>query len=200
MVLAAGAASAQDPLTTAKNSANKAVAATNARTEAMQKTDAQQSKAQPKNTPAPQAKGAAPKTPQGASKGAAKGTQRPGSQLSVAATDTAGPPPSILREVYDYARDGRRDPFVSLLTTTDLRPTMSDLRLTSILVAGGGTSIAVLRDVGTNAQYRVRVGSTLGRMRVTAIRPRTVLLTIDEFGTSRQDSLVLGDSSKVRRP
>jgi len=31
-----------------------------------------------------------------------------------------------------------------------------------------------------------------------AIRLKTVVFTIDEFGTTRQDSLVLGDSTKVR--
>lgn len=115
--------------------------------------------------------------------------------------DTAGPPPSIMREVFEYAREGRRDPFVSLLTTTELRPTLSDLRLTSVLLdLGGRNSVAILRDLTTNEQHRVRVGSTLGRMRVTAIRPGTVLMTIDEFGMTRQDSLVLRDSTKVRRP
>ncbi len=76
---------------------------------------------------------------------------------------------------------------------------MSDLRLTGILFdRRGSRSVATLRDVATNAQYRVFVGSTLGRMRVSAIRMKTVMFTIDEFGTTRQDSLVLGDSTKVR--
>jgi hypothetical protein len=35
-------------------------------------------------------------------------------------------------------------------------------------------------------------------MRVTQIRPRAVLFSIDEFGLSRQDSLVWSDSTKVR--
>jgi hypothetical protein len=35
-------------------------------------------------------------------------------------------------------------------------------------------------------------------MRVSAIRTKTVLFTIEEFGSSRQDSLVLGDSTKAR--
>jgi hypothetical protein len=35
-------------------------------------------------------------------------------------------------------------------------------------------------------------------MRVSAIRQKSILFTIDEFGTTRQDSLVLGDSTKVR--
>jgi hypothetical protein len=37
-------------------------------------------------------------------------------------------------------------------------------------------------------------------MRVSTIRNKTVVFTIEEFGTTRQDSLVLGDSTKVRRP
>jgi len=104
----------------------------------------------------------------------------------------------IMREAYDYSREGRRDPFVSLLTTNELRPTMSDLRLTGILFDQGGHSVATLRDLGTNASYRIATGAILGRMRVSAIRLKTVVFTIDEFGTTRQDSLYLGDSTKVR--
>jgi len=44
----------------------------------------------------------------------------------------------------------------------------------------------------------VFVGSTLGRMRVNAIRMKAVVFTIDEFGTTRQDSLFLGDSTRMR--
>jgi hypothetical protein len=127
--------------------------------------------------------------------------KRQGTKLDVAppAADTVAPLPSIMREVFEYSRDGRRDPFVSLLTTNELRPAMSDLRLTSILYDHTGRrSLAILRDIGTNAQYRVTEGSTLGRMRVSAIRVKTVVFTIDEFGTTRRDSLVIGDSTKVR--
>ena len=107
----------------------------------------------------------------------------------------------IFREVYDYTPDGRRDPFNSLLTTSELRPTMSDLRLTGVLYdPANRRSGATLRDVASNAQYKVSVGSTLGRMRVSVIRNKTVIFTIEEFGTTRQDSLVLGDSTKVRKP
>jgi len=55
-----------------------------------------------------------------------------------------------------------------------------------------------MRDILTNAQYRVNAGMTLGRMRVAQIKPRAVIFTIDEFGINRLDSLVLVDSSKVR--
>jgi hypothetical protein len=105
---------------------------------------------------------------------------------------------SVTREVYDYTGTGQRDPFYSLILTDDLRPLLSDLRLVGILYQSSGRAVAVMRDVQTNAQYRVANGGTLGRMRVTQIRPRAVLFSIDEFGLSRQDSLVWSDSTKVR--
>ena len=105
---------------------------------------------------------------------------------------------AVTREVYDYAGAGHRDPFFSLILTDDLRPLLGDLRLVGILYQSSGHAVAVMRDVQTNAQYRVANGGTLGRMRVTQIRPRAVLFSIDEFGLSRQDSLVWSDSTKVR--
>jgi hypothetical protein len=105
---------------------------------------------------------------------------------------------AVTREVYDYTGVGHRDPFFSLILTDDLRPLLGDLRLVGILYQNTGRAVAVMRDVQTNAQYRVANGGTLGRMRVTQIRPRAVLFSIDEFGLSRQDSLVWSDSTKVR--
>jgi hypothetical protein len=105
---------------------------------------------------------------------------------------------SVTREVYGYGGTGRRDPFFSLILTDDLRPLLGDLRLVGILYQHSGRAVAVMRDAQTNAQYRVANGGTLGRMRVTQIRPRAVLFSIDEFGLSRQDSLVWSDSTKVR--
>ena len=105
----------------------------------------------------------------------------------------------VTREIFTYAGEGRRDPFYSLILTEDLRPLLSDLKLVGILYqASGRPSVAVMRDVQTNAQYRVSVGATLGRMRVAQIKPRAVIFTIDEFGLSRQDSLFLVDSTKTR--
>ena len=106
---------------------------------------------------------------------------------------------AVTREVYSYGGVGRRDPFYSLILTDDLRPLISDLRLVGILYApSGNRTVAVMRDLQTNAQYRVLNGQSLGRMRVTQIRPRAVLFTIEEFGLSRQDSLVWTDTLKVR--
>ena len=105
--------------------------------------------------------------------------------------------PEILRESYDYDAAGRRDPFFSLMGSADLRPTVTDLKLSSILYHPT-RPIAIMRDITTNTQYRVTLGSTLGRMRVVMIRPRAVIFTIEEFGLNRQDSLILGDTTKVR--
>jgi hypothetical protein len=107
--------------------------------------------------------------------------------------------PPVTREVFTYEGEGRRDPFFSLILTEDLRPLLSDLKLVGILYeASGRRSVAIMRDIATNAQYRVSAGSTLGRMRVAQIKPRAVLFTIDEFGMSRTDSLFMTDSTKVR--
>jgi hypothetical protein len=107
--------------------------------------------------------------------------------------------PPVTREVVTYDAAGRRDPFYSLILTDDLRPLLSDLKLVGILYAPGGRrSVAIFRDVQTNAQYRVQTGAPLGRMRVAEIKPKGVIFTIDEFGLSRQDSLMMTDSTMVR--
>jgi hypothetical protein len=107
--------------------------------------------------------------------------------------------PQVTREVFAYADAGRRDPFFSLILTEDLRPLLSDLKLVGVLYeASGRRSVAIFRDVLTNAQYRVQTGMPLGRMRVAQIKPKGVIFTIDEFGLSRQDSLMLSDSLKAR--
>lgn len=177
----AGTVGAQVPGAAAKAAARSAVAATNAHIEAEQAVEQPKAAAKPVAKPAP-----------------VKTVERPSLKLEGASVDTTGTPPVIMREAYAYSREGRRDPYVSLLTTNELRPTMSDLRLTGILYDEGGHSVATLRDIATNASYRVGAGTTLGRMRVSIIRLKTVVFTIDEFGTTRQDSLFLGDSTKVR--
>lgn len=94
------------------------------------------------------------------------------------------------RETYSYPRDGRRDPFASLIATGDIRPIFEDLVVTGILVdPTGRNSHAMLKDVSTNEIYRARVGSVFGRIRVTSIRPGEVGLSIDEFGFPRQEVL-----------
>ena len=107
---------------------------------------------------------------------------------------------TIEREAYSYASEGRRDPFVSLMGSSELRPMISDLRLAVVVYDSDGASRAVLRDINTNEQYKVRVGQQLGRMRVARIAPKSVTFTILEFGESRQETLALNDSTTARTP
>jgi hypothetical protein len=107
---------------------------------------------------------------------------------------------SLSREVFQYDAGGRRDPFVSLLNTADLRPLLTDLVLVHIIYdARGGNSVAILRDAKTKDQYRIKAGQLIGRMRVAAIEAKRVLFTIDEFGFSRQETLVFSDTTNVRK-
>jgi hypothetical protein len=77
--------------------------------------------------------------------------------------------------------------------------TRSDLRLVAVAYdPTGRNSVAVMRDGSTNDQYRVKVGQTLGRMRVIQIQPKSVTFTIEEFGYSRREVLSLGDASTER--
>ncbi len=107
---------------------------------------------------------------------------------------------SIDREVFSYRGSGRRDPYESLMSTGELRPLVSDLRLTAVAFdPNGRNSVAILRDLNSQAQYRVRVGQTLGRLRVSGIRQKAVIFSIDEFGFSRQETLPLTSDSTTAR-
>lgn len=106
----------------------------------------------------------------------------------------------IQREAFSYAQEGRRDPFVSLMNTSELRPMPSDLRLVVVVYDADGDSRAVLRDVNTKEQYKVRLGQQLGRMRVARINPKSITFSILEFGESRQVTLALNDSTTARTP
>jgi hypothetical protein len=93
----------------------------------------------------------------------------------------------IDREIFQYTATGRRDPFVSLLKSDELRPLLSDLRLTTIAYdPSGRNSVAVLRDLETKQQYR---------MRVVRIDQRSVTFVIEEYGFSRQETLTMSDTS-----
>jgi len=99
---------------------------------------------------------------------------------------------SLQREVFAY-EGGGRDPFMSLLRSGDVRPLISDLKLTTIVYDGrfAARSVAVLRDVTNRRIYRVKAGDIVGRLKVTQIRPREVVFTVQEFGFERQETLSL---------
>lgn len=182
----AATASAQD----AKAPGSKAPGRAPDTTKAATKTAAPQTKAGQTKTAAPQTKAGAPNA-------AAQNTGRPG--LAVSPEQAARRAPVIMREVFDYDAEGRRDPFFPLLTTAELRPTITDLKLIGILYdPSGRRSVVTLRDMVSNTRYQVTTGTTLGRMKVVLIKPRAVIFSIEEFGLNRQDSLVLGDTTKAR--
>jgi hypothetical protein len=196
LVLAASSAAAQANKAATKPDTSKAP-------NTAAKTAAPDTKTQTK-TVAPdtktQTKAAAPDTKAQTKQGAAPAPVTKAPAVAVAPPPQAAPKvPTILREVFDYGSDGRRDPFVTLLSSNDLRPTVNDLRLTGILYdENGPNSIAVMRDLTTDEQYRVVTGQTLGRMKVVLIKRKSVIFSIEAFGLNRQDSLVLGDSTRAR--
>lgn len=106
--------------------------------------------------------------------------------------DSAPPATSLLREVFAY-EGGGRDPFMSLLRSGDVRPLISDLKLTTIVYDArfGARSVAILRDITNRRIYRVKTGDIVGRLKVTQIRPREVVFTVQEFGFERQETLQL---------
>lgn len=172
-VAGANVASAQStPITRPKAAAQKAVDATNEHTRRM--TASQDSTASATRRPNP---------------GRA-------TQASAGSTDVTAGMATFSREAFRYDRVGRRDPFVSLMAYGELRPLITELRVTSIAYDPQGGSVAVLRDLGTKEQYRVRVGESLGRMRVARIAAKAITFTIEEFGYSRQETLALVDPKK----
>jgi hypothetical protein len=105
---------------------------------------------------------------------------------------------SLVRESFNYTADGRRDPFMSLMKTGELRPAVSDLKLVTVIYDPAGRSVAILRDLTTKEQYRIKVGQTLGRMRVASIQPKSVTFTVIAIGTTFQEVLALNDTTRAR--
>jgi hypothetical protein len=220
--LAAGLeAQSAPPISAPKNAARRAVSAANARTAAQQNVDAQTPSGNAAKPAAPRPAGPRPAAPQPAAQstagkpatGQSAAPTRGAATPTLAVADTARGTRSTTvaerggrnevtfrREVYGYESGGRRDPFMSLLASGELRPILSDLRLVAVAYdPTGRNSVAIMRDQSTKDQYRVKVGQSLGRMRVAQIQPKSVTFVIEEFGYSRREELVLGDSSTVRR-
>jgi hypothetical protein len=119
-------------------------------------------------------------------------------QQAAAERDTTSRPATLLREVFAY-EGGGRDPFMSLLKSGDVRPLISDLKLTTIVYDGrfAARSVAVLRDITNRRIYRVKTGDIVGRLKVTQIRPREVVFTVQEFGFERQETLSLAKQEET---
>jgi hypothetical protein len=112
--------------------------------------------------------------------------------------DTSRVAPTLVREVFAY-EGGGRDPFMSLLRSGDVRPLISDLKLTTIVYDGrfAARSVAVLRDITNRRIYRVKTGDIIGRLKVTQIRPREIVFTVQEFGFERQETLSLAKQEET---
>jgi hypothetical protein len=121
-------------------------------------------------------------------------------QRDSAKVDSAPAPQALLREVFAY-EGGGRDPFMSLLRSGDVRPLISDLKLTTVVYDARyvARSVAVLRDVTTKPSriYHVKVGDIIGRLKVTQIRPREIVFTVQEFGFERQETLSLAKQEET---
>jgi len=194
--LVMGAGTTQAQMTKAIDKARNAKKAADTHVANEQNIQRATAPAQAKTTVAasPQAKRSAAGTAQGTGTGGKVGPE------GKVRTKVDTVPSFVMREAFDYDRTGTRDPFASLLNTSDLRPVISDLKLLGILYdQSGRRSVAIMRDQ-QNTLYRSMVGQTLGRMRVSRITPRAVIFTIEEFGMNRQDSLVLADTTKTRIP
>ena len=105
---------------------------------------------------------------------------------------------SLMREVFSY-EGGGRDPFISLLKSGDIRPLVSDLKLVGIYYDQRypTRSVAVLRDITNGKRYRARAGDVMGRLKVTDIRPRQIVFTVQEFGFERQETLQLAKQEEM---
>lgn len=111
---------------------------------------------------------------------------------------------TFYREAFAYDANGRRDPFLSLMATGELRPMITDLTLVGIIYdESGKNSVAILVDASAaNQTYRKKVGDVLGRMKVAKITENSVTVNIDEFGFARQETLLIDRTPRTgaRRP
>ena len=199
----------------AKEAATRSVVATNAHTSAMTADQSPQPVAQPAAQPNMQQKSGVivsstpgsvkPNSSTSSGKpGPTGSTQTPTARSGKGAPAAGGAAPgsksdiSLLRESFNYSADGRRDPFMSLMRTGELRPAVSDLKLVTVIYDPAGRSVAILRDLTTKEQYRIKVGQTLGRMRVASIQPKSVTFTVIAIGTTFQEVLALNDTTRAR--
>ena len=204
LFVAAGSLPAQSmpAMMKAKDAAKSAVKATDAHTATM---TADQSASLVKNGEVKQPVTGGARQPAAASDSAKRvdGARSTQAAAGSAAVPRAVEKPMIAsfeREIYNYSPAGRRDPFVSLMKSGDFAPLITDIRVTTILYdPANRNSVAVLRDMSTKEQYRVKVGQSVGRLRIARIDQKSVTFTIEEFGFSRQETLSVSDTKQERK-
>ncbi len=206
VVIAPAVSAGQSPVMRPKQQAQRAVANVNAHTAAMTDSSAGRVAAPPSMSASRSRTANSSSLPNADT---TRSRRRPRGKLTLSAQA------SFEREIFSYARGGRRDPFISLMTTGDIRPLLPDLRLVGIAYdTRGRTSVAVLREdaqepaaakgatksMADVPMYRVKEGQQIGRMRVARIGPKSVTFTIEEFGYSRQETLTLSESNTEKKP
>ena len=192
----------------AKDAATRSVNATNAHTSAETADQSPQPISQPSTSQKNGVIVSSAASVKSRSSTSSTSTGKPGPQTPTPRNGKAGPAAaapvasksdiSLVRETFNYTADGRRDPFFSLMRTGELRPAVSDLKLVTVIYDPAGRSVAILRDLTTKEQYRIKVGQTLGRMRVASIQPKSVTFTVIAIGTTFQEVLALNDTTRAR--
>jgi hypothetical protein len=94
------------------------------------------------------------------------------------------------REVFQYSRASRPDPFRSLLLEGDIGIRMEDLGLRGVVHHDDPSrSVAVLSQRGTARRIQARIGERVGPLRVVAIYPDRVDIVVEELGVARHETL-----------
>lgn len=105
------------------------------------------------------------------------------------------PPLVYRREVFQYPRGARPDPFRSLLSSEELGFRFEDMRLTGVIYSPNSrVSVAVLTEAVSKKRFRLKVGERVGGITVVAIYPKRVDVVVNEFGVVRRETL------ELRRP
>ncbi len=127
----------------------------------------------------------------------ARPAARPGARpmmrrdTSLIGIDTTGGKVEYRREVFHYG-GGSRDPFLTLITSGGVGPSLNDLRLVSVTYDPVyGRSVAIVRETKNSRIHRLHRGDTVGRLRVLQIRQYEVVFQIEEFGFERQVVMTL---------
>jgi len=107
------------------------------------------------------------------------------------AGDPAGDSLVFEREVFEYPRYERRNPFAPLLSSAEGGPRFERLRLLGIVYSEDPRlSIVTFTDAADAGErrpsLRARVGDRIGNSTILEILPRSVVLEVDDFGLTER--------------
>lgn len=99
------------------------------------------------------------------------------------------------REVFTYPSQARRNPFRPLADGGDAGPRFEQLVLLGAISSadpGGSVALLGVRTGGPDGPtYRMRVGQSIGNTRIIEIRPRQLIVEVEEFGLRERRTLDL---------